>query len=205
MVVEYEGIKFPMRVLHVLLAQSAAAEVRRRYEGLGDVFETIAINPDFQQDFLNSYYKANFDFFNTIKSHIPSDCRRGLDIGCGIGLIDIFIYREFARRKPELCLYDKSIDLSQLNSESIAPTGFNEKYVFTASLELTKQYLLINDVDEQDIKLYEVGKWDIREAGPIDLVISRKSWGFYYSIGEYLDEVALSLRPRGGRNHRCEK
>lgn len=197
MVVECVGIKFPIRVLQVLLAQSASAEVRHRYEGLGNVFETIIINRDFQQDFLKSYCKANFDFFNTIKNHIPSDCRRVLDVGCGIGLIDMFIYREFGRHKPKLYLYDKSIELNHLNSVDIAPTGFNEKYVFTASLDLTKQFLSLNGVDEEDIQLCEVGKWEIREAEPIDLVISRKSWGFHYPINEYLDDIVHSLSPTG--------
>ena len=91
LVIEYDGIKFPIQALFVLLAQSASAEVRRRYESHGDVFEAIVLDRDFQQEFLRSYCDANSAYFSSIKKHIPSDCRRVLDIGCGIGLIDIFV------------------------------------------------------------------------------------------------------------------
>lgn len=75
----------------------------------------------------------------------------------------------------------------------IAPTGFNDQYVFTASLELAAKFLVLNGVAPQDIHLCEVDAWKIQDGAPFDLVISRKSWGFHYPIEEYLEDVVGSL------------
>lgn len=199
-VIDFEGIRFPEAVLHVLLAQSASAEVRRRYEGEGDVFRTILVDKTFQRDFIGSYLQANVGFFDAIAAQVPTDCRRILDIGCGIGLIDLLLYRRQVSQgsnRPMLYLFDKSVDAASLAKGGIAPTGFNDRYVFTASLALTARFLQLNGVAEQDIRLCEVGAWNIRDGAPFDVVFSRKSWGFHYPLAEYLDEVRDSLSPSG--------
>lgn len=194
--VEFGGYKFPTTALNVLLAQSAAAEVRRRYENPNeDIFKTIKISSSFQQEFLESYIAANTLFYNDIKQYVPEGSRRILDIGCGIGLIPLLLYVESRHNKPSLFLFDKSVDIQDFSKSDIASTGFNKKYEFTASLEVTRQFLKINGVRENDINPCEVGKWSVSNASPLDLVISRRSWGFHYPIEEYLDEVAISMRP----------
>ena len=196
-VIDYKGILFPLSVLQVLLAQSASAEVRRRFEGKGNVFDTIRVSREFQQAFIGSYVQANLNYFEAIRPHMPTDCRRVLDIGCGIGLLDLLIYRNAAGRKPELYLFDRSVELSKLSTSGIAPTGFNDRYVFTASLKLAASFLKLNGVAGCDIRLCEVGAWNIRQGAPFDLVFSRKSWGFHYPLSEYLEEVVSSLADKG--------
>ncbi|MCQ9378579.1 hypothetical protein [Methyloversatilis sp. XJ19-49] len=190
----HDGIVFPLSVLHVLLAQGAAAEVRRRYEGEGDVFATILENRAFQEEFIASYLEANRVFFTAIKSCLPATCRSILDIGCGIGLIDLLLYRCCGAEKPVIYLFDKSVDLSSIQT---APTGFNQTYVFTASLEVTAEFLALNGVAPGDLRLCEVGNWSIAACRPVDFVFSRKSWGFHYPVSEYVDDVADSLSDDG--------
>jgi len=196
-VVEYQGIRFPVSILQILLAQSASAEVSRRFESEGDVFETIKINSEFQHAFIESYMQANYNYFQIVKPQIPNDCSRILDIGSGVGLLDLLIYRSAEGKKPKLFLFDKSVDPTTFSKGSIAPTGFNKHYVFTASLEQSAKFLRLNGVAEDDIVLCEVGAWNIRDGGPFDLIFSRKSWGFHYPLAEYLAEVARSLGNHG--------
>lgn len=196
-VIEHQGILFPIPTLQILLAQSASAEVRRRFESKGDVFDLIKINRDFQRTFIDSYMRATLNFFHAIKPHIQADCRRVLDIGCGIGLLDLLIYRNAAGEKPALYLFDKPVDSPAISPSSIAPTGFNDQYVFTASLAQSARFLSLNGVADDDINLCEVGVWNIRDGAPYDLVFSRKSWGFHYPLPEYLEEVVSSLADKG--------
>lgn len=197
LVVEHEGLLFPLWSLHVLLAQGAAAEVRRRFERAGSVFETIATDRDFQQAFLASYVGANRAVFAAIQAQMPPGCRRVLDIGCGLGLIDLLLYRAVEHDKPRFYLLDKSVEVASLANSPIAPTGFNELYVFTASLQQSAAFLELNGVAAADIQLCEVGDWQIPSGAPFDLVFSRKSWGFHYPLSEYLDDVALAVAPHG--------
>lgn len=196
-VIEYEGIIFPISTLQILLAQSASAEVRRRFESEGNVFETIKVNREFQRAFIDSYMQANRNYFQLIKPQIPADYGRVLDIGCGVGLLDLLIYRSAEGKKPKLFLFDKSVDPAAFSTAGIAPTGFNERYVFTASLEQSARFLRLNGVAGDDIVLCEVGAWNIRDGAPFDLIFSRKSWGFHYPLAEYLAEVARSLGNHG--------
>jgi SAM-dependent methyltransferase len=195
--VAYEDLLFPASTLQILLAQSASAEVRRRFEPQGNVFDLIKSNHEFQHEFIDSYMKTNLKFFHAIWPHIPERCHKVLDIGCGIGLLDLLIYRNTSGGKPDLYLFDKSVDLTALSSTSIAPTGFNDRYVFTASLDQSARFLKLNGVADQHIHLCEVGAWRIADGAPFDLVFSRKSWGFHYPLSEYLDEVVSSVSQHG--------
>lgn len=197
-IVEYKGLKFPVSALHVLLAQSAAAEVRRQYEGNDtNVFEMIETNQKFQEEFLDSFVSACMLYFDNIKHHVPTSCHRLLDIGCGLGLISLLIYKNCPDNKPTLYMYDQSAGLDTSAQADIAPGGYHESYKFTASLEITKDFLLLNGVAPDHIVLCEVGQWEINQAAPLDLVVSRKSWGFHYPLDEYLEQVAASVRPGG--------
>ena len=196
-VIEYRKIFFPISILQCLLAQSASAEVRRRFKFEANIFEEIKTNIEFQTAFIDSYVAANIKYFELIKSRIPLNCSRLLDIGCGIGLLDLLIYRSINGKKPKLFLFDKSVEQAALSKGGIAPTGFNEYYVFTASLEETAKFLRLNGVADSDIVLCEVGAWTICNGAPFDLIFSRKSWGFHYPLMEYLAEVSLSLSKNG--------
>lgn len=197
-VFEHQGVRFPAAVLWVLLAQGASAEVRRRYESQGNVFDQILINAEFRDAFLASYWKANHDYFEAIRAHLPAHGGRILDIGAGIGLLDLLIHRHARSAKPRLYLLDQSVDVQQLPEASIAPTGFNEKYVFTASMTEAAEFLQLNGVPAGDVQLCEVNAWSIPQGAPFDLIFSRKSWGFHYPLAEYLDDACRSLSEQGG-------
>jgi len=193
-VIAYEDLLFPVSTLQILLAQSASAEVRRRFEPKGNVFDLIKTNHEFQHEFIDSYMKTSLKFFHTIKPNIPERCHKILDIGCGIGLLDLLIYcNASGEKKPDLYLFDKSVDLNALSPASIAPTGFNDRYVFTASLAQSALFLKLNGVADRHIHLCEVGNWRISSGATFDLVFSRKSWGFHHHLAEYLDEVVSSV------------
>ena len=197
-VVEFKGLKFPVSALHILLAQSAAAEVRRRYESDdANLYELIETNQKFQEEFLDSFVSACTLYFDNIKQQLPTTCHQILDIGCGLGVISLLIYNNYKDDKPILYMYDQSSDIYSSPKAVIAPGGYHEGYQFTASLEITKEFLILNGVSADHIVLCEVGEWEIDQAAPLDLVVSRKSWGFHYPLDEYLEKVAASVRPGG--------
>ena len=197
-IVEFKGLQYPMSAFQVLLAQSASAEVRRQYEKDGEnIFETLKSSEEFQHAFLESVVSASTLYVNNTLPHVPSHCRRLLDIGCGIGLVPLLIYKAIETDKPVLYLLDQSVTFDSLMPSDIARTGFNETYEFSASLNVTRDFLLLNGVAPEHIVLCEVGAWDIDSAEPFDCIISRKSWGFHYPIDEYLNAVSTKLTPGG--------
>jgi SAM-dependent methyltransferase len=140
-----------------------------------------------------------------IRPHLPRRAEAILDIGCGVGGIDVLLHRHYAppRRPgaeeheeggaPRLYLADRTETSGEVYY------GFAERGAFYNSFEATRRLLVANGVPETALRLREVGeecRLDVPE--PLDLVISLISWGFHYPVGVYADQVRALLRP-GGR------
>jgi SAM-dependent methyltransferase len=126
-----------------------------------------------------------------IRSHLPRRAVAILDIGCGVGGIDVLLHRHYGT--PRLYLADRTETSGEVYY------GFAEKGAFYNSLDATRRLLLTNGVPERAMRFREVGeecRLDVPEA--LDLVISLISWGFHYPVGVYADQVRALLRP-GGR------
>lgn len=126
-----------------------------------------------------------------IRPHLPRRAVAVLDIGCGVGGIDVLLYRHYGT--PRLYLADRTETSGQVYY------GFQEKGAFYNSLDATRRLLVANGVPEPVLRFREVGsecRLDVPE--PLDLVISLISWGFHYPVKVYADQVRALLRP-GGR------
>ena len=136
--------------------------------------------------FFNSIFKINkrlnkeFDIeFNQIINFLPKDVNYILDIGSGLGIIDIYLNNHF-NNIPKFTLIDKT------RLEKKVSYGFDSQGQFYNNFDLTLDFLKDNGIDRERINLIDV---DSKEAVDknFDIVISLLSMGYHYPINQYLD------------------
>lgn len=131
--------------------------------------------------------------FESILPFLPDPCHRILDIGCGLGVINLHVHRHYEGDEPsDYYLLDRT-DLADGLSY-----GFKNRGEFYNSLSLTKALLSLNGIPERSIHLIEA-PCDLENEIPnrLDLVLSLISWGFHYPLSTYLDPVCTLLNPEG--------
>lgn len=116
---------------------------------------------------------------NTFKKYLPNSVNTILDIGCGLGIINIYL-NNFFEKKPIFFLMDKNRIDKKINY------GFSSNYESYNDLNETKNILLENDVDSECIYLFDVEK-QFQINKKMDLVISLKSMGYHYPINTYIE------------------
>lgn len=120
----------------------------------------------------------------SIKDYLPETCDSILDIGCGIGGIDVFLSKHYGDKQPIFYLLDKT------RIENDIFYGFEPKGEFYNSLDLAKTMLMSNGIAEKYIHLVEAtDKNEIHISDKVDLVISLISWGFHYPVETYLNKA----------------
>ncbi len=130
--------------------------------------------------------------YNIIKPYIPTVAHRILDIGAGVGGIDVALFKHYEKsHNVKLYLLDKTYIDKKIHY------GLKEKAAFYNSLEITRDLLSLNGVPERNIHLQNANDENKIEGGPFDLVISLISWGFHYPISTYLEQVYNRLNDGG--------
>ena len=115
----------------------------------------------------------------TFKAFLPDSAENIMDIGCGLGIINIYL-NKFFKKKSNFFLLDKNRIDKKINY------GFSSNYESYNDLNETKNILLQNDVDSGCIYLFDVEKkFQINKK--MDLVISLKSMGYHYPINTYIE------------------
>lgn len=136
---------------------------------------------------INFYQKENIeqlaeDLFqkeiDTIKNYLPNKVSNIMDIGCGLGLINIFLNKIY-QDKTNFYLLDKN------KIDKKIKYGFGKNYESYNLLNETKNLLLNNGLKEEEINILDVDKEIIIDK-KIDLVISLKSMGYHYPIENYM-------------------
>ena len=116
---------------------------------------------------------------NTFKDFLPKTCDNIMDIGCGLGIINILL-NKFYNNKTSFYLLDKN------RIDKKIKYGFSSNYESYNDLNETKRILLENNISESSLFLFDVEK-DIQIDSKIDLVISLKSMGYHYPFETYLE------------------
>ena len=132
--------------------------------------------------------------YNMIKDYLPAKINNSLDIGCGLGLIDIAFFNHYDG-KINLHLLDKTNTID----ENTSVRGFNKEYIFYNSMDSTKDTLVSNEVNENAISTYEVNSDNIEKLNQnkYDLIVSLLSCGWHYSLETYIDLIKSTLTPDG--------
>ena len=103
--------------------------------------------------------------FETLKNYLPSNVINIMDIGCGIGLINIFLI------------------------DSKIVYGFSDNYESYSITNVTKNFLINNNIQEHKLNLIDVDKNFSIKPNSIDLCISLVSMGYHYPLSQYLDTM----------------
>lgn len=118
--------------------------------------------------------------YESIRDYIPNDCSRVLDIGCGLGGIDLMVYNH----------YNGNVEINLLDYSKVDDKihyGYQNTGSIYNSLELSKEFLVINGVDESKIRIHNAeNEFPI---GRFDVILSILSCGFHYPISTYLSYV----------------
>ena len=113
-----------------------------------------------------------------IKNYLPKKPENIMDIGCGLGIIDIFL-NEIYNNQPNFFLLDKN------RIDKKIKYGFELDYEGYNDLKETRNLLVNNNVSIDSINTIDVEK-EFKIDAKIDLVISLKSMGYHYPIDQYL-------------------
>ena len=129
--------------------------------------------------------------YNSIKKHIPEKAESILDIGCGVGLINVFLYALYDQ--PVLHLLDKTEVGGQIYY------GMADRTPYYNSLQVTAKTMLDNDILCSNVICLEANEqFKIKAPNKsMDLITSFISWGFHYPVHTYIDDVIRVLKPGG--------
>ena len=115
----------------------------------------------------------------TFKNYLPNSPKNIMDVGCGLGIINIYLNRKF-KNSSNFFLLDKN------RIDNKIKYGFSEDYESYNDLSETKNLLLNNEINLDQINLCDVEK-PINIKEKVDLVISLKSMGYHYPLENYLN------------------
>jgi len=115
---------------------------------------------------------------STIKDFLPNKLENIMDIGCGLGIINIFLNKIY-RNSPNFYLLDKN------HLDNKIKYGFSDNYESYNDLNETRKILLDNGIKDNRINIFNVDN-DINIVKKIDLVISLKSMGYHYPFEKYI-------------------
>ena len=142
------------------------------------LFTNIFINFNQTKDITlkaENLFKSEID---TFKEFLPKNVKNIMDIGCGLGIINVLL-NKFYNDKTSFYLLDKN------RIDKKIKYGFSSNYESYNDLNETKQILLENNISENRLFLFDVEK-DIQIDSKIDLVISLKSMGYHYPFETYI-------------------
>ena len=129
------------------------------------------------------YYKSCVLDFKFMFPFFPEKMETVLDIGAGVGGIDLLICRRFEKVRVDL-----------LDKDEVLPElwyGFSkEPAAYNTELD-TKNFFALNGI--WNIKYYT----EYPEENKYDFIFSRISCGFHYPVQTYLKQIKRTLNKRG--------
>ena len=119
--------------------------------------------------------------FKTFEKYLPSNVKNIMDIGCGLGVLGIFINQKY-QNNPNFYLLDKNTVDTKIKY------GFSKDYESYNDLNETRNILLKNGLSNEQIYIKNVDQ-EITIDNKINLVISLKSMGYHYPIENYINLI----------------
>jgi SAM-dependent methyltransferase len=122
--------------------------------------------------------------------YLPDTPPTVMDIGCGLGGIDVLISRHYGH-EASFVLIDR---------DEFAPHpyyGFRQIGAAYNSLDETRSFLRSNGVVAESLTTVNVAVEPFPQDARVDVVLSLLSWGYHYPIEAYLDDVCRVLCPGG--------
>jgi hypothetical protein len=136
------------------------------------------IKKSFQDDLENE--------FNSIINFLPEDCKKIIDIGCGLAGISIQLHHYYD--SPFLYLVDKNEITQNLKY------GFSENPSFYNSFEILEKIMKLNNIGNYEFVSPDN---DFSKMKNIDIVISLLACGFHFPLYHYFGRIYESLSKNG--------
>lgn len=126
--------------------------------------------------------------FEEMKPFLPTDAPEMLDIGCGPAHLTLLIAKHVGAKRLTV------VDGTGVSREK---SGYHTQTTPWGDVEMAKLYLETNlpDVSITALQPETFKGFDWKPT--VDLVVSTKSWGHHYPIGEYLRVVSKLIRQGG--------
>tara|TARA_B110000008_G_C16774641_1_gene486018 strand:- start:137 stop:841 length:705 start_codon:yes stop_codon:yes gene_type:complete len=149
---------------------------RKRFGRL--LFTNIFIHINQKENIDNLSFELFEEEYKILKNYLPDNISNILDIGCGLGIINIFLQQHYNTNLKYFLIDKNRVDLK-------IKYGFHENYESYNNLRATKKLLSNNDIKKENIFIIDADK-KIDIDYRIDLVISLKSMGYHYPYEKYL-------------------
>lgn len=122
--------------------------------------------------------------YESVVKFLPMHCLDILDIGAGMGGMDILLYKHY-NKKVKLHLVDKDGVSENLHYD------YKDEASFYNQLKIARELLSMNGVDPMDIITYDVnkGKFPARPEQGFQIIISLISCGFHYPVTTYMERM----------------
>ena len=129
--------------------------------------------------------------FDELAPHLPDHAQTILDIGGGLGAIDIFLLDRYRLDRPHVHLFDKNEIADDVRYFfGNMPSAYN---LFDA----TQDFLTANGVAADAFTQIDAGAGPFPTALRPDLVVSLIAWGYHFPVGVYLPSVLDCLSDDG--------
>jgi len=142
------------------------------------LFTNLFVNYFQRKDLENQTMNIFEDEFLKIKNYLPIKVNTIMDIGCGLGIINILLNQHY-NNEPKFYLLDKN------KIDNKIKYGFSINYESYNYLENTKKILEESGIKSKNLVLKNVDN-NISINDTIDLFISLKSMGYHYPFKNYL-------------------
>lgn len=190
--------ELPDEARHYLLLQRTEYQKENmlkilcKYFKLVDVYSRYLlphVDTNSIQRLSNLYYNDMEKDYQEIQPHIPDDAENVLDIGCGLGGINLFLSSD----------YNGDVNHYLLDKTEISKIfyGFRQTPAAYNSLNVTKEFLTSNGIDNERLTTIDISRDEFPTDPNFGLIISLKSWGFHYPLETYLNGVKKALNEDG--------
>ena len=134
------------------------------------------------------YYKIMLEEFITIKKFINSNDKFFLGIGSGLGGLELLINQNFKDRNYHF------IERNYVSKKVKYGWGGMVNDEAYNDLELQKNFLKINNMNESQINIYDYDKDDLPEI-KFDVIISLFSLDYHYDFDLYIEYLKKISKP----------
>lgn len=116
--------------------------------------------------------------FNAIAPHLPKDCRAILDVGGGMGGIDLMLAHHYGEH-CEITILDGIAD----------PPSVDKHAETFSNAEAAREFLELNGIARRRVSFIDANA-ELRAPHFYDLVVSLKAWCFHIPAARYAKFVA---------------
>jgi hypothetical protein len=135
------------------------------------------------ETWLRKYSDVLADEYRVIARYLPPSCRSILDVGSGMGGLNVYLNEHFGG----------CCDVTLLDGVDDPPNVELHRKTFN-HMQIARLFLGANGVEQVDF--IDANDAHRRATRTYDLIVSKQSWCFHYEPQRYLDLVLSACHPR---------